>query len=111
MKNAGRLPEGPPRDEPGHRQYAARSDQRPELQGGRHKRDEIDRGDPALQHEPAEPVLGCTEPVHARNSRVAAYPTQQTRNPFAARRSRSATMPTASATSGGSRISKSTPTI
>src|SRR5262249_40920449 len=57
-----------PGQESRHRQHPVLADERPELQGGREERDQIDGRDAALQHQPAQPIFGCRKPSHGANS-------------------------------------------
>ncbi len=44
------------------------TDERPELRGGPDERDQVDGRGAALEHQPAQPILGCGKPAHSRNS-------------------------------------------
>ena len=66
MEEARRPPERHARDEPRHGQHPALPEQRPELQGRRQERDQVQPGQRPLEDQPAQPVVGCGEPVHGR---------------------------------------------
>ena len=64
LEQARRVPEPDHAHEARHGEQAALAEQGAELVEGDEERDEVDDAERALEHEPAQPVLGRLEPVH-----------------------------------------------
>jgi len=58
VEQAGRAPEGDGGQEPGRRLEAPLPQQRAELVGRDQERDQVDGGQPPLEEEAAQPVVG-----------------------------------------------------
>ena len=64
VKEARRLEKPHAAQEPRHRQQSLLAEQRAELERGDEERDEVDRAQRPLDHQPRQPVVGCLQPVH-----------------------------------------------